>query len=93
VRVAVPADATKEGFRVPLDAVPVDGATGKYSVWILKPTGDGLATAHKQTVEVGSVMGDSILIRSGLTTNDRIALAGVHVLTEGQTVRPFDATN
>ena len=93
VRVKAPADVTNEGFRLPLDAVPVDSATGKYSVWILKATGDGLATAHMQTVEVGSVMGNSILVRSGLTTNDRIALAGVHVLKEGQTVRPFDATN
>jgi multidrug efflux pump subunit AcrA (membrane-fusion protein) len=93
VRVTTPTDATKEGFRVPLDAVPVDSATGKYSVWILKPTENGFATAHKQTVEVGSVMGNSILVRSGLTTNDRIALSGMHVLAEGQTVRPFEATN
>jgi RND family efflux transporter MFP subunit len=93
VRVTAPADVTKDGFRLPLDAVPVDSATGKYSVWILKTADEGLATVHKQPVEVASVMGDSILVRSGLAMNDRIALAGVHLLKEGQKVRPFDATN
>jgi len=74
------------GFPVPLDAVPVDGQ-GKYYVWTLKETGSGTFTVHRTNVEVGEIAGDDIVVREGLAKGDRIALAGVHILTEGREVR------
>ncbi len=80
----------EDGFPVPLDAVPVDGL-GQYYVWKLKETGEGSYTVHRADVEVGEVDGDDIVVVGGLAKGDRIALAGVHVLTEGREVRLLES--
>jgi len=78
------------GFEVPLDAVPIDGV-GQYYVWLVTETPEsGLYQAKRQNVEVGQMTAQSILIKNGLKKGDRIALAGVHVLLEGTTVRLLD---
>jgi len=76
------------GFLVPADAVPVD-SQGRYYVWRIEEHADGTGTVHRLDVEVGEMMGDKILVRKGLKQGDRIALAGVHLLQEGQRVRLF----
>ncbi len=77
-------------FEVPLDAVPVDGL-GQYYVWLVKDSGEGNLAVTRQNVTVGPLSGDNILITDGLNEGDRIALAGVTVLREGQAVRLLDA--
>ncbi len=77
-------------YAVPLDAVPLDGQ-GAYFVWSVRDAGDGTATVHRVDVQVGEMVGDDILVSAGLKSGDRIALAGVHLLQEGQRVRPFTA--
>jgi multidrug efflux pump subunit AcrA (membrane-fusion protein) len=79
------------GDLLPLDAVPV-GTDGVYFVWKLKEVSDGLYSVHQTPVEVGELLGDSIVVMKGVTAMDRIAAAGVHILTEGQEVRLFDET-
>ena len=78
-----------DGYPVPLDAVPVDGV-GQYYVWKLKDTGNDTFTTHRTDVEVGEITGNEIIIRKGLARGDRIALAGVTVLTEGREVSLLD---
>jgi hypothetical protein len=46
---------------------------------------------HRVDVQVGEMVQDYILVLSGLGPGDRIALAGVSLLQEGQRVRPFSA--
>jgi multidrug efflux system membrane fusion protein len=75
---------------VPLDAVPVDGASGKHFVWLVEPGQARGATVRKQFVEVGGLIGKAILITDGLKKGDRIALVGVTMLVEGQQVNLMD---
>jgi len=77
-------------YAVPIEAVPIDGQ-GNYFVWVVKETADGAGTVYRTDVTVGEMVQDDILILTGLSHGDRIALAGVHLLQEGQQVRPFPA--
>ena len=77
------------GYAVPIDAVPVDGL-GTYYVWKTEQEAGGAWTVHRVDVKVGEMMQDEILVVEGLRTGDRIAAAGVHVLQEGQRVRPLN---
>jgi RND family efflux transporter MFP subunit len=77
-------------YAVPADAVPVDGQ-GNYFVWAVKDTGEGMGTVYRVDVQVGEMVGDDILVLAGVNPGDRLALAGVHLLQEGQQVRPFSA--
>ena len=81
----------KDGpIAVPLDAVPVDGASGKHYVWLVEP-GQGMsATVRKQFVDVGFPVGDNLIVTNGLKKGDRIALVGVTMLVEGQQVNLMD---
>ncbi|UCE58430.1 MAG: efflux RND transporter periplasmic adaptor subunit [Phycisphaerales bacterium] len=75
-------------YAVPIEAVPIDDQ-GNYFVWVVNDTADGTATVHRANVTVGEMIQDDILILEGLSGVERIALAGVHLLQEGQQVRPF----
>lgn len=74
------------GFEVPLDAVPVD-EVGRYYVWRVVPAEADLFRVERRNVEVGPMTLNRVLVTGGLESGDRIALAGVHVLTEGAQVR------
>lgn len=81
-------DDPDAGFAVPLSAAPVDGQ-GRYFVWkLIEGDGEHL-TVRRQDVEVGAMMADQVVIRRGLSAGDRIATAGVRLLTEGQRVRLY----
>ena len=54
--------------------------------------GDGTYTVHRAFVTLGTHIGESILIESGLSAGDRVAVAGVTILTEGRVVRLLDAS-
>lgn len=72
-------------LRVPSQAV-VGGPDGAF-VWRVDEQG---MTVHKAPVEVGSLLGDEIEIRSGLKTGETIATSGVHQLREGSPVRAYE---
>jgi len=72
-----------EQLLVPSSSVAVDG-DGKSYVWKFA---DDTGAVSKQPVEIGTVMGDYIPVRSGLTTGDEIVSAGVAYLSDGQVVR------
>ncbi len=83
-----PKQQTAAELLVPLSAVPVDGV-GQYYVWLLKDAGEGVLEATRRDVTVGEITGPNIVITSGLERGQRIAAAGVHILVEGQQVRPL----
>jgi RND family efflux transporter MFP subunit len=72
-----------EQYLVPTSAVAIDG-DGKAYVWTYA---DDSGAVSKRPVEIGTVMGDYIPVRSGLETGDEIVSAGVAYLSEGQIVR------
>ena len=74
---------------VPSNAVGA-AADATSFVWRLDDNGDGTFTARRATVKLGQRTGESIYVLSGLSAGERIAVAGVTVLTEGRIVRLTD---
>lgn len=72
------------GLSVPATAVAID-AQGKFYVWVVKND----MTVTQVPVEVGEMMGDSIVIKKGVAIGERVVTAGVSYLQEGMTVRLF----
>lgn len=73
---------------VPVEAVSTDKSEQKY-VWIVSEEAEGVTVVTRREVEVGQIEGDLIEIQSGLSAGERIAAVGVHLLREGQKIRPF----
>ena len=84
-----PAVAGKGVLSVPFSAVG-SAADTKPFVWRLDDNGDGTYTVRRATVELSTRTGADILVKSGLAAGDRVAVAGVAVLTEGRVVRLTD---
>ena len=93
VSAKVPDENMKEvaegSLSVPFSAVGSASDTKSF-VWRLVANGDDTYTVRRTTVELGTRFGEDILIKSGLSAGDRVAVAGVTVLTEGRVVRLLD---
>lgn len=71
---------------VPTVAVGAD-ESGAHFVWkLVKADREGEYRTVRQKVETGRLIGTNLAVKSGLARGDRIAVAGVTILTEGQTV-------
>jgi len=70
--------------RVPVEAVFAQDGQEGARVWRYDPDSQ---TVRAQPVELGEISGAGIAIRSGIQAGDRIVVAGVHALQEGQAVR------
>ncbi len=56
-------------------------------MWKLEKTDrEGEYKTVKQTVETGEPIGTSVVVNKGLAEGDRIAVAGITILTEGRVV-------
>ena len=63
-------------------------ADGKDFVWIVNPAGDA---AQLRPVKIADRRGDYVGLESGLAAGDRVVVAGVHSLRDGQAIRLADA--
>ena len=71
---------------VPTVAVGAD-ETGAHFVWkLVKAEKEGEYRTVKQVVETGLTLGSNLTVTKGLAEGDRIAVAGVTILTEGRIV-------
>ena len=52
----------------------------------MKSEKDGEYRTEKQVIETGRTIGTDLAVRRGLSEGDRIAVAGVSILTEGRIV-------
>ncbi|GEP09944.1 efflux RND transporter periplasmic adaptor subunit [Methylobacterium gnaphalii] len=78
---------------VPLPATALVEAEGKTSVWIAPPVDkDGSTRVERRDVTVAKKDADRVSLRDGVRDGERVVLAGVHSLTDGQTVRIEDIT-
>lgn len=75
-------------LRVPLAALHRDN--GDAAVWRLDPEA---GTVHLRAVEVAGYDEDGVDIAAGLAATDWLVVAGVHLLHEGQRIRPIDRDN
>ncbi|MNJ52011.1 Multidrug resistance protein MdtA precursor [compost metagenome] len=72
---------------VPLSALTAEN--GQTYVWRVDPSN----TLKRVPVRVGAYGESSVPVLEGLNASDWIVAAGVHVLQEGQQVRPVDRSN
>ncbi|MBE7199070.1 MAG: efflux RND transporter periplasmic adaptor subunit, partial [Parafilimonas terrae] len=71
-------------FRLPATALLTEGA--RRSVWVVAP--DGKSVARRDvTVERGADADGTIAVTDGLKPGERVVVAGVHSIREGQPVR------
>jgi len=77
-------DGQSRLFAVP-NAV-VEDRDGRF-VLVALPTGEGLATVVRRTVETGKLSGDGLEILTGLADGDLVITAGIRFLSEGMTVK------
>ncbi len=84
INILISETSAKEEITVPQVAVAQDG-NGKY-VMVIK---DGIA--EQKYVELGDAFKDRFVVKSGITTNDKIAITGVQKLSNGQKVKVTEA--
>lgn len=85
-RVSITAEEGKAhspGFSIPAASVATDDG-GAAFVWKVDPQS---YEVNRATVTVGELSGGDILVPSGLSQGDLIAVSGVHHLSEGMKVR------
>ena len=73
-------------FSVPVAAVGADERGGHFVWKLVKAEKDGEYKTVRQLVETGNLHGTNIAVMKGLAAGDRIAIAGVSILTEGRIV-------
>jgi membrane fusion protein (multidrug efflux system) len=81
VRVRVPVGETIAAVAVPVSALR-KGPQGNH-VFLVGPGPDGKPRAKSQSVEVGTVVGDEVLIVKGIKVGDQVATAGSFKLRDG----------
>lgn len=72
---------------VPLSALTAEN--GATYVWVVNANN----TLKKTPVRVGAFGEKTVPVLEGLNASDWVVAAGVHVLLEGQQVRPVDRSN
>jgi len=88
-RIALSVDkpgATSLGQAIPSRSVATGDAGGTF-VWVIDPES---WEVRRATVEVGELTGSDIIVRSGLSPGDLIAVTGVHHLRDGMKVRRLE---
>lgn len=78
----------QSGYVVPLAAVTADG--GQAYVWVLDPH---TLQVQRRNVELGAFGQNFVPVKQGLQRDEWLVAAGVHLLQDGQSVRPVDRSN
>jgi membrane fusion protein (multidrug efflux system) len=84
VRVRIPVGEPGVAVAVPVSALR-KGPSGDH-VFVLEPDGADHVRAHVRPVVSGSVLGDEVVIRSGLAAGERVAASGSFKLYESALV-------
>ena len=85
VYISIKNRAQRSGFVIPVEGV-ISDSDGTQFVWIYDTISQRV---HKQQVDTGHVLKDSIEIIDGIHTGDQIIIAGAHFLKENQKVSPI----
>lgn len=80
----LPDDVRETGVEVPVSATFSPEEGGKTYVWVID---EGTMTVKRREVTTGKLKSTGILVTEGLQPGEWIAVAGVHLLREGQQVR------
>jgi RND family efflux transporter MFP subunit len=85
--VVVPTQAAADTVLLPLTAIYRDD--DRPAVWVYETQTQQVAL---RPITVAQYREDGVLVRDGLREGELVVAAGVHKLTEGQKVRPYDGT-
>lgn len=80
--------ATAAQYAVPLSSVNAEDH--QSYVWVIDPAS---STVQRRAVQLGAFGQDRVPVLAGLTGSEWVVVAGVHLLQEGQQVRPVDRAN
>jgi membrane fusion protein, multidrug efflux system len=86
VRVRVPASAAVVAVSVPVSALR-KGPSGDH-VFIIKPDEKGASRAQVRNVQTGTVLGDEVLLLSGVKPGEQVAAHGSFKLRDNALVTP-----
>ena len=78
----------KSALGVPLSALTADG--GRHFVWVVDPAS---AQVQRREVGIGPFGDDTATVLDGLAADEWVVAGGVHLLRDGQPVRPVDRDN
>jgi membrane fusion protein (multidrug efflux system) len=84
VRVRVPVGAARKAVAIPVSALRK--GPGGDQVFVIADDNDGRARAHVQQVQSGAMLGDEVVIHSGLRAGERVAASGSFKLREAALV-------
>jgi RND family efflux transporter MFP subunit len=87
IEAELPEGALQLGIQIPTTAMFTGDDPAKSYVWVID---EATRTLERRQVEPGGLSEFGVLIRSGLQAGERIVVAGVSVLSEGQEVVPLD---
>jgi RND family efflux transporter MFP subunit len=76
--------STEPGLTLPV--VAVSRISGQYFCFVAETQGNGLV-ARQRPVQVGDVLGDDYIVRSGLQAGDRIVVSGIQKLADGVPIK------
>ena len=82
-----PAGRPAQAIKLPTSAVRQAGAGSAVWLW-----DEASSTVRSQPVQVAGADGNDVVIASGLQGGEQVVVAGVHVLTEGQKVTRYAAS-
>ena len=74
------------GLTVPLTAV--QRISGLYFCFVAEPGDGGQLVARQRPIEVGELIGNDYVVRSGLKPGDRVITSGIQKIGNGAPVRP-----
>lgn len=81
VRVDVPTGPVRDVLMIPVNALR-KGPAGDH-VFVLQPDDEDVLRARQRLVTVGAVLGDEIVVESGLEAGDEVATSGSFKLFDG----------
>jgi len=84
VRVRVPTSAPQDAVVVPVSALR-KGPDGDH-VFVVAAGPDGKTRAHQRRVQSGAMLGDEVVVLSGLEKGEQVATAGSFKLHDGELV-------
>ncbi len=84
VRVQVPVGSSRKAIAIPVSALRK--GPGGDQVFVIQPDEQGKTRAQARLVESGAMLGDEIIIHSGLSAGDLVAASGSFKLRDGALV-------
>ena len=89
VRVLVPVGESSQAVVIPVTALR-KGPGGDH-IWVVEADAAGVLRAHERKVQTGPMLGETVIVRSGIEAGQRLTASGSFKLREGVRVQAVEA--